>query len=494
MTLWTAGELVTATSGHAIGNWTVSGVSIDSRTLQTGDLFVALSAKRDGHAFVGDALQQGAGAALVSHIPEGIARTQPFLLVKDVHVALEAIGRAARARSTSKVLAVTGSVGKTSTKEMLVQILGDQGHAHASVASYNNHWGVPLTLSRMPRDTQFAIYEIGMNHPGEIEPLARMVRPHVAVITTVGAAHLENFDSEHGIAIEKASILDGLEQNGAAILNADSSFVDVLRAKARSVGAHIVDFGIHGQDFCLLNIHPKEEMIVVEAMHADRTFFFKLNTLGVHFATNALAALAAAYEAGADLALAIQTLGRWSPGSGRGSCETIRLDPVDLTATLTLIDDSYNANPTSMSSALNLLISPFPRGESRMPEENLGRIYNSGHSEDCDQSEPQRRVAILGDMFELGSRASELHRELAQHPALAAIDVVHCVGPLMAELYDVLPASKRGLCTPDSQGLAALIASVLEVQDIVLVKGSFAMELGHVVKAIRALGVVYGQD
>ncbi len=209
MILWTASDAAAATGGTAQGAWQATGVSIDTRTLQPGDLFVALKVARDGHDFVGDALKKGAAAAIVSHIPDGVDEDAPLLLVDDVQTALEALGCAGRARTQARVVAVTGSVGKTSTKEMLAQMLGSQGRTHASVASYNNHWGVPLTLARMPADADYAVIEIGMNHPGEIAPLAKMARPHVAMITTVGTAHLEAFDNIEGIAVEKASILEG---------------------------------------------------------------------------------------------------------------------------------------------------------------------------------------------------------------------------------------------------------------------------------------------
>ncbi|HAR52981.1 MAG TPA: UDP-N-acetylmuramoyl-tripeptide--D-alanyl-D-alanine ligase, partial [Roseovarius nubinhibens] len=241
--LWTAQEAAEATGGTTQGDWQVSGVSIDTRTLAEGDLFVALKAARDGHDFVAQALGKGAGAALVSHIPEGVAPDAPLLIVEDVLAALEALGRAARARSAARVVAVTGSVGKTSTKEMLRTVLARQGRTHAAEASYNNHWGVPLTLARMPRDTQFAVIEIGMNHPGEIAPLARLARPHVAMVTTVAAAHLEAFENIEGIAREKAAIFEGLEPGGIAVVNADLDTTPILEEAATRAGATIRRFG-----------------------------------------------------------------------------------------------------------------------------------------------------------------------------------------------------------------------------------------------------------
>ena len=244
--LWTAAEAAAATDGRAQGDWQATGVSIDTRSLQPGDLFVALKVARDGHDFVAQALENGAAAALVSHIPKGVALGAPLLIVADVQAALEGLGRVARARTSAKVVAVTGSVGKTSTKEMLAEMLGDQGRTHASVDSYNNQWGVPLTLARMPADTEFAVIEIGMNHPGEIAPLAKMTRPHVALITTIAAAHLAAFDNIEAIAVEKAAIMEGLEPGGVAILNNDVEQAAILVAKALDLRLRDIGFGEHG--------------------------------------------------------------------------------------------------------------------------------------------------------------------------------------------------------------------------------------------------------
>jgi len=234
--LWSAAEAAAATGGEAIGNWQASGVSIDSRSLHPGDLFVALKDARDGHAFVAQALAAGAAAALVSYRPEGVAVGAPLLVVPDVPAALVALGAAGRARTTARVIAVTGSAGKTSTKEMLRTVLGGQARVHAAQDSYNNHWGVPLTLARMSADCDFAVIEIGMNHPGEIAPLARLARPHVALITTIAAAHLAAFDSIEAIAREKAEILAGLEPGGIAVLPADL-------ATLKEVGHRIREYG-----------------------------------------------------------------------------------------------------------------------------------------------------------------------------------------------------------------------------------------------------------
>ncbi len=468
MTLWTAQEAATATGGRATGDWQATGVSIDTRTLRPGDLFVALKAARDGHEFVAQALDKGAAAALVSHIPEGVADTAPLLLVEDVQAALEALGRAARARTDARVVGVTGSVGKTSTKEMLRAVLSGQGRTHAAEASYNNHWGVPLTLARMPADTEFAVIEIGMNHPGEIAPLSRMARPHVAIVTTVAAAHLEAFDDIEGIAHEKAAILDGLESDGTAILNADIDTAAILRDKARAVGAQIVTFGQAG-DWTPDEVTVNDTCTVVCASTPDGPALFKIMSPGRHFAMNGLAVLAAAHALGADPDLAAHDLGRWQPPAGRGTRETLVLDPADDDLTLDLIDDAFNANPVSMAAALDVLAAATPK-------DSKGRVSRG------------RRIAILGDMLELGPEERRLHADLAQLPQLAALDRVHCVGPLMRALHDALPEAQRGRWSETAEDLAAQVHRVIDAGDVVLVKGSKGSRVSLVVDALRRAG------
>jgi UDP-N-acetylmuramoyl-tripeptide--D-alanyl-D-alanine ligase len=469
MTLWTAADAAEATGGHSATDWAATGISIDTRSLQPGDLFVALKAARDGHDFVAQALEKGAAAALVSRIPEGVATDAPLLVVEDVQGALEALGRAGRARTAAKVVAITGSVGKTSTKEMLARILGDQGRTHASVASYNNHWGVPLTLARMPGDTEYAVIEIGMNHPGEIAPLSRMARPHVALITTVAAAHLEAFDSIAGIAVEKASILEGVEPGGVAVLNNDIDTAAILLAKAQDCKLRDVGFGRHGFDYVLEEANIQGDTTVVKARAGDIPLMFKISAPGVHFAMNGLGALAAAEALGADMALAAQSLGRWTPYAGRGAREIVPLDAVEPDMSLELIDDSYNANPTSVGAALDVLAAAEPRDQ-------VGRVSRG------------RRIAILGDMKELGPKQADLHRDLAEHPALAAITIVHCVGPLMKHLHAALPEAQRGTWCETAEDMAAQIVRKLDSGDVVLAKGSLSMRLALVVDAIRKMG------
>ncbi len=466
--LWTSADADLATSGHSTAPWQAGGVSIDTRTLQPGDLFVALKDARDGHDFVAAALEKGATAALVSRIPDGVAPDAPLLLVPDVLTALEALGRFARARTRAKVVGVTGSVGKTSTKEMLRAILGGQGRVHAAEASYNNHWGVPLTLARMPQDADFAVIEIGMNHPGEIAPLSRMAAPHVAMVTIVAPAHLEAFESIEGIAHEKASIMDGLSPGGIAVLNADLDVTPILLEKAHAVGAVPVMFGTNPDaDFCLIDTTLAADATVVRATRHTAPILFKVRSPGRHFAFNALGALAVAEAVGCDPAIAACDIGEWLPPSGRGTRERLLLDRVEET-TINLIDDAFNANPASMAASLDVLIAA-------QPLHGVGRI-GSG-----------RRIAILGDMLELGPTEGALHEAIARHPGLSAIDQIHCVGPRMKALYAVLPRGQRGEWVETAPELAARARSLIDAGDIVLVKGSKGSKVSLVVDALRRL-------
>jgi UDP-N-acetylmuramoyl-tripeptide--D-alanyl-D-alanine ligase len=469
MALWTSADAAAATHGRNTTDWQANGVSIDTRTIQPGDLFVALKDIRDGHDFVAAALANGAAAALVSRRPEGVPADAPLLIVDDVLQGLECLGSAARARTKARVIGVTGSVGKTSTKEMLRTLLSGQGRVHAAEASYNNHWGVPLTLARMPVDIDFAVIEIGMNHPGEIAPLAKMAQLHVAMITIVAPAHLEAFADIEGIAHEKAAILDGLLPQGHAILPADLTVTPILLAKAAQVGAQISTFGVNPQaDYHLTSATIGDTATVVKASRHGTPFLYKVLSPGKHFAVNGLGALAVADALGLDPMLAATDLGRWAPPAGRGNRERITLDIVDET-TFDLIDDAFNANPASMAAALDVLIAA-------QPQHGVGRVGKG------------RRIAILGDMLELGPTEIALHRAIADHPGLATIDIIHCVGPRMKSLWQVLPRSQRGEWAATATALAARPRALLDAGDILLVKGSKGIKVSLIVDALRKLG------
>jgi UDP-N-acetylmuramoyl-tripeptide--D-alanyl-D-alanine ligase len=468
--LWTGAEIAEATGGVLTAPFAAGGVSIDSRSIAPGDLFVALRDRRDGHDFVADALARGAAGALVSRRPEGVADDAPLVLVGDVLEALVALGRAGRARSRARVIAVTGSAGKTSTKEMLRAALAGQGRVHAAEKSFNNHWGVPLTLARLPRDADFAVIEIGMNRPGEIAPLARLARPHVALVTTVGAAHLGAFGAVEGIAAEKASIFEGLEPGGVAVFNGDLEVSPILAEAARRHAARSVSFGRRPANHSrLIEARVTGKVTVVRGRLWRTPVMFRLNSVAAHFALNGIGALAAARAAGADPAITANDLGRWQPPAGRGAREVILLDPVEGLA-FELIDDAYNANPLSMAAALEVLAACEP-------EHGVGRI-GAG-----------RRIAILGDMLELGEgNETRLHAELAELPAMAAIDLVHCVGPRMAALHAALPPARRGQRVETAAELARVAHRLVDAGDILLVKGSLGSRVSEIVDALRKLG------
>nr|WP_309501940.1 UDP-N-acetylmuramoyl-tripeptide--D-alanyl-D-alanine ligase [uncultured Roseovarius sp.] len=469
MSLWTAAEAAAATGGRVTGDWQAGGVSIDTRNLAPGDLFVALQAARDGHDFVAQALEQGAAAAMVSRVPEGVAPDAPLLIVDDVLAGLEALGRAARARTKARVVAVTGSVGKTSTKEMLRGVLAAQGRTHAAQASYNNHWGVPLTLARMPADTEFAVIEIGMNHPGEIAPLSRMARPHVALITTVAAAHLEAFDNIDGIAVEKAAIFEGLEPGGSAIVNVDLDTAHLLLAAAAAQGAQTVTFGTQSDQYHLISAKLSNDQTIVQADLRGSPVTFKLGSAGRHFAMNGLAVLATVEALGADSGVAAPDLAAWAPPAGRGTRETVSLDPGDESWTIELIDDAFNANPTSMTAALEVLAAATPH-------DGVGRVARG------------RRIAILGDMLELGADEAEMHRAIARLPHVDALACIHCVGPRMRLLHDALPNALRGHWVETAEALVPYVPGMIDAGDVVLVKGSKGSKVSLIAEALRKTG------
>ncbi|QHQ34044.1 UDP-N-acetylmuramoyl-tripeptide--D-alanyl-D-alanine ligase [Algicella marina] len=469
MSLWTAAEALAATGGGGVANWEATGVSIDTRTLQPGDLFVALAAQRDGHDFVAQALEKGAAAALVTHLPEGVDPHAPLIFVPDVLEGLARLAQAARARMSGKVVAVTGSVGKTGTKEMLRTALSGQGATHAAEKSYNNHWGVPLTLARMPRETDYAVIEIGMNAPGEIAPLAKLARPHVAVVTTVAAVHLEAFENVEGIAREKATIIEGLEPDGIAVLNGEIGTSDILVSAAQAGGARVVRFGSGNYEASLRSVVVKGLVTCAEADLNGQPVVFKLAAPGAHLATNALAVLAAVEALGADLALASLALAHWAPPEGRGARWRVALGPGGIDGHVTLIDESYNANPLAMGAAFEVFVGA-------QPVDGVGKVRRG------------RRIAFLGDMLELGPEGPQMHASLAEHPAMAQIDTVHCAGPLMKRLYEALPEAKRGECCKTTKALAKKVPRLIDAGDVVMAKGSLGSDLAVVVDAIKKLG------
>ncbi len=477
--LWTAEAAAQATGGQNTGDWAVGGISIDSRDITPADLFVALTDQRDGHDFVAAAFENGAAAAMVSRVPDGLPADVPLLIVPDVLQGLRDLAAAARARTQARVVAVTGSAGKTSTKEMLRTVLERQGKTHAAERSFNNHWGVPLTLARMPEDTDFAVIEIGMNHPGEIAPLAKLTRPDVAMITTIAPAHLEAFHDLAGIAAEKSAIYQGLsESDGVAVVCADvpdeaynvldTSLPGDLRrfwyGSETDNPWHLIDFKQHPD--CAV-IHAR--------LNTSGEITFKLSAPGRHFAMNAIGVLAAVEALGADPIIAAHDLARWEPPEGRGKRETIVLDIVHDDQSFDLIDDAFNANPASMQAALEVLAAC-------RPVDGQGRVAHG------------RRIAILGDMLELGADETRMHAGLAELKPMKTLDTVHTVGPRMAALHSALNAKRQGRHFETAEQASAAAHGLVDAGDVVLIKGSKGSRVSLVVDALRKLGHPLNRD
>jgi UDP-N-acetylmuramoyl-tripeptide--D-alanyl-D-alanine ligase len=460
--LWTSSamaEAMRASSNRALPD-AVSGLSIDSRTIAPGEAYFAIKGDvHDGHDFVAAALKAGAALAVVEAAQrEKFASDAPLLVVEDVLAGLVDLARAARARLDAQVIAVTGSVGKTSTKEALRRVLGAQGPTHASAASFNNHWGVPLSLARCPATARFAIFEIGMNHAGEIEPLVRLVRPQVAIITTVEPVHLEFFAGIEAIADAKAEIFAGVEPGGAVVLNRDNSQFARLTRRAKKRGiSRIVSFGAHKRsDARLLDVSLHAACSAVHANILGHDVTYKLGMPGRHMAMNSLAVLAAASLAGADLALAALALSQIEPAAGRGVRRALEV----ASGEATLIDESYNANPASMAAALNV----------------LGRASVGPHG---------RRIAVLGDMLELGPTGPELHRGLVDAIKANHVDLVYCCGPLMRNLWDALSTGKRGGYAESAASLETQAVGAIRAGDAIMVKGSLGSKMKTIINALE---------
>jgi UDP-N-acetylmuramoyl-tripeptide--D-alanyl-D-alanine ligase len=460
--LWTASAMAEAMRASINGALpqAVSGLSIDSRTIAPGEAYFAIKGDvHDGHDFVAVALKAGAALAVIEAAQrEKFASDAPLLVVGDVLAGLVDLSRAARARLNAQVIAVTGSVGKTSTKEALRRVLGAQGPTHASAASFNNHWGVPLSLARCPASVRFAIFEIGMNHAGEIEPLVQLVRPHVAIITTVEPVHLEFFAGIEAIADAKAEIFTGLEPGGAVVLNRDNAQFARLSRRARKLGiSRIVSFGANKRsDARLLDVSLHAASSAVHARVIGHDITYKLGMPGRHMAMNSLAVLATASLAGADLALAALSLSQIEPAAGRGVRRALEV----ASGEATLIDESYNANPASMAAALNV----------------LGRAAIGPHG---------RRIAVLGDMLELGPTGPELHRGLVDAVKANHVDLVYCCGPLMRNLWDALSTGKRGGYADSAASLEAQAVGAIRAGDAIMVKGSLGSKMKTIVNALE---------
>jgi len=438
----------------------ITGISIDSRSIAPGEAFFAIKGDRvDGHDFASIAVANGASLIVVSEakLPAMGRLTIPMIVVEDVLAALGRLGVASRERSRAQIVAVTGSVGKTTTKEMLRHVLAPSGKVHAAVASFNNHWGVPLTLARMPEEAQFGVFEIGMNHPDEIRPLVKMVRPHVAIITTIAAAHLGHFRNLEEIAAAKAEIFEGLEPGGAAILNRDNKQFAFLEQRAQEVGVgRIYTFGQHAKaDFRLADFEGNAQSSTVWATLSGETVEVEIGTPGRHIAENAMAALGACTLVGADLGKAVAALAELRPVKGRGEQHRLGIGE----GILTLIDESYNANPASMRAAIALLAASEP--------------VASG-----------RRIAVLGDMLEMGEFSAKVHEELAGPILAAGIEHVWLAGAEMAVLRDALPESVHCEYRSTTEELRDFAVRAVKPGDVVMVKSSLGIGFGKIVAAL----------
>ena len=463
--LWTAEEAAAATAGRPFGNWQADGISIDSRTLKPGDLFVAIRGpNHNGHDFVDEALKAGAAAVLIEPKRKKLKASIPSLQVVDTTFALEDHGRAARQRAASRIIAVTGSVGKTSTKESLRFVLETQGTTVANVGNLNNQLGVPLSLARMPADTAYGVFEIGMNHAGEIEPLSKMVSPHVAVITAVEAVHSAHFGSIEQIADAKAEIFAGIEADGAAVLNRDNPQFARLAIAAKDAGVGtIIGFGADpAAQVRLLAAEQESGGANIEADVMGMRIAYRLNIPGRHWVTNSLAVLAATGAIGADVEEAAEALAGMRAPKGRG-----HLHEVDLpNGPFKIIDESYNASPASMVAAIEVL--------GGMRPERGGR-----------------RIAVLGDMLELGEDAALQHARLAEPLINAKIDLVFAAGPYMKALWTILPSAMQGGMAEDSMKLLLQVSAAARPGDVFVVKGSAGSNMRPVVEALLAMGVAH---
>lgn len=460
--LWTWQDLVDAAGATADGapDAPITGFSIDTRSLQPGEVFIALRDQRDGHDFVGNAFKAGAAAALVETGYQRKPGDRALLRVADPLEGLRGIARAARARSNAKIIAVTGSVGKTGTKEALRACLSRLGPTHAAEKSFNNHWGVPLTLARMPADVSYGVFEIGMNHAGEITPLSKLVRPHVAIITTVEPVHLEFFGTVEAIAEAKAEIFQGLEPGGTAILNRDNPHYGLLAERARAEGARVVSFGRDASadvrpETLTLGAYGSDLVVRV----GDKRIAYAIGAPGAHIAQNSLAVVAALDVIGADVEAAVPAFAGLTAAKGRGARTKIDIAG----GAILLIDESYNANPASMRSALAAMAS-VPRD--KFP----------------------RRIAVLGDMLELGEQSGMLHEGLKDSVDATEVDLVFACGPNMQRLFSALPAARQGEWAPNSQGILEPLMATVRAGDVVMVKGSLGSRMAPLVEALMQKG------
>ena len=470
-TIFSAEELHSIVGGKLFEkDWLVSGISIDSRTIKINDLFIALKAKRDGNDFIVSAIENGAKAAIINKIPKDLPKNFPFILVNNSVEALYSIAKYSRKKYEGRVIAITGSVGKTSTKDILTKMLSTFGVTHSSQKSFNNHLGVPLTLANIPKNADFVICEIGMNSKGEIEPLSKLVAPDVAIITNISAAHLASFKNLREIAYEKASICFGLKKNGLLIFSVDNKFQELVNNFVKERKLKSVTFGSNeNAEISIKNIfHLKNKsygsLLIKNEVFTD----FSIGALGSHQLKNCLAALAVILSYDLSIEKALKELEDWVPRDGRGNFLDVNLKYKLKNIRIRVIDESYNSNPTSLNASLEIL-----------------------KSVQFDKTKSSRKIAILGDMLELGVKEKEFHRDIANNSNIFSFDTIHCVGSLMKELYLELPQEKKGLLVSNPSDLLSHILINAEDRDIYLIKGSNSIGLSFIANKLYKLNNTY---
>ena len=469
--IFSAEELHSIVGGKLFENdWIVSGISIDSRTIKKNDLFIALKAKRDGNDFIVSAIENGAKAAIINKIPKDLPKNFPFILVNNSIEALYSIAKYSRKKYKGRVIAITGSVGKTSTKDILTKMLSTFGVTHSSQKSFNNHLGVPLTLANIPKNADFIICEIGMNSKGEIEPLSKLVAPDVAVITNISAAHLASFKNLREIAYEKASICFGLKKNGLLIFSVDNKFYELVNNFVKERKLKSVTFGSNeNAEISIKNISHLKNKSYGSLLIKNKVFTnFSIGALGSHQLKNCLAALAVILSYDLSLEKALKELKDWVPRDGRGNFLDVNLKYKLKNIRIRVIDESYNSNPTSLNASLEIL-----------------------KSVQFDTKKISRKIAILGDMLELGVKEKEFHRDIANNSNIYSFDTIHCVGSLMKELYLELPQEKKGLLVSKPSDLLSHILINAEDRDIYLIKGSNSIGLSFIANKLYKLNNTY---
>ena len=470
--LWSSDEAALATGGTNTCDWSASGVSIDTRTLNRGDIFVAITDKRDGHDFVAEAFAKGASAAIVSSIPDNVCHEKPFLIVNDVRPALTALALFGRQRCKAKVIAITGSVGKTSSKDMLGTVLLNFGKVNKAEKSFNNHLGVSLTLARTLPDSDFLVVEIGMSNKKEIAPLSALVRPHVALITDVSEAHLASFENIDEIAREKSDICFGVCEGGFCIVSRDSQRYFNLFKYIERFNVSILSFGKKkAADYKIMKTVVSKNKVCANAMLQNGVeIFFKINSPGVHHARNALGIIAVLEVLGLDVTQGILGLSKWLPAAGRGTITNIKCNSRSAVTTFTIIDETYNANPTSLAASVKMLA-------------DLSRV-----NLDFVRDAQLRRIAILGDMLELGANENQKHADLALELDLENIDVIHCIGTCMKFFYKNVPDSKKGKWVKTVKEFSEIIKELIKDQDVIMLKASNGIGLDLLVTELNRMG------